>query len=576
MEQEADEIRRLKTCLSDLVGVLGLRAIWSGGEPSRIVSTLLDVLVWTLRLDFAYARFQDPMGGAPVESVRVGQERNFALRAPELGRLLDVWLQDLPHAALLQVPDPMGEGDVSIVAVRLGLQDAMGMLVAGSSRADFPLQTERLLLNVAANQAAIGLHEGRRLTQRAMELVAANEELNREIAERRRAEAERVKLEERLRQAEKMQAIGTLAGGIAHDFNNILGAILGHGELAQRKAGESGPLREHLDQVMQAGNRGKRLVEQILAFSRSGVGARIPVHVQSVVEETLDLLAASLPPTIRLEKMLNGADAAVLGDATQLHQVTMNLCTNALQAMPNGGVVSVTLERTDIAEPRELAHGTLTPRQYVGLQVRDTGTGIAPAVLERIFDPFFTTKRVGEGTGLGLSLVYGIVADHGGAVDVATREGAGTAFTVWLPTCGEAPARDVDAAGVLPHGNGEAVLIVDDERPLVSFAEEMLAGLGYEAVGFSSSADALAALRTHPDRYDVVLTDETMPDMTGTDLAREIRRLRADIPIVLMSGHSGPQFTERARAAGVSDILRKPLVSRDIAEALARVMPVRA
>jgi nitrogen-specific signal transduction histidine kinase/ActR/RegA family two-component response regulator len=397
-----------------------------------------------------------------------------------------------------------------------------------------------------------------------------------DITEQTRAEAERVKLEERLRQAEKMQAIGTLAGGIAHDFNNILGAILGYGDLAQQKAGESGALREQLDQVMQAGNRGKRLVEHILAFSRSGVGERIPVHVQSVVEETLDLLAASLPPTIRLEKMLRGADAAVVGDATQLHQVTMNLCTNAVQAMPKGGVLTVTLERMDIEAARELAHGTLAPGPYIQLQVTDTGSGIPPAVLERIFDPFFTTKRVGEGTGLGLSLVHGIVADFGGAVDVDTREGAGTTFTVWLPASGEAPARVVDVAGVLPHGNGEAVMIVDDERPLVSIAEEMLAGLGYEPVGFSSSVDALAAFRAEPERYDLVLTDETMPDMTGTDLAREIRRLRADIPIVLMSGYSGPQLTERAQSAGVSDILRKPLVSRDIAEALARVIPARA
>ena len=401
-------------------------------------------------------------------------------------------------------------------------------------------------------------------------------ETNNDITARKEAEAAKARLEGELRRSQKMEAIGTLAGGIAHDFNNILGAILGYGELAQHKAGESGPLREHLDQVMQAGNRGKRLVEHILAFSRSGVGERLPVHVQSVVEETLDLLAASLPPTIRLEKMLRGADAAVVGDATQLHQVTMNLCTNAVQAMPNGGVLSVTLERTDVGEARELAHGALAPGPYVRLQVSDTGSGIPPAVLERIFDPFFTTKGVGEGTGLGLSLVHGIVADFGGAVDVETREGAGTTFTVWLPASGEAPARVVDAAGLLPHGNGEAVMIVDDERPLVNVAEEVLAGLGYEPVGFSSSVDALAAFRAEPERYDIVLTDETMPDMTGTDLAREIRRLRADIPIVLMSGYSGPQLTERARSAGVSDVLRKPLVSRDIAEALARVIPARA
>ena len=264
-------------------------------------------------------------------------------------------------------------------------------------------------------------------------------ETNNDITARKDAEAAKARLEGELRRSQKMEAIGTLAGGIAHDFNNILGAILGYGELAQHKAGESGPLRENLDQVMQAGSRGKRLVEHILAFSRSGVGERLPVHVQSVVEETLDLLAASLPPTIRLEKMLRGADAAVVGDATQLHQVTMNLCTNAVQAMPNGGVLTVTLERMDIGEARELSHGTLAPGPYVRLQVTDTGSGIPPAVLERIFDPFFTTKGVGEGTGLGLSLVHGIVADLGGVVDVETREGAGTTFTVWLPASGEAP-----------------------------------------------------------------------------------------------------------------------------------------
>jgi PAS domain S-box-containing protein len=401
-------------------------------------------------------------------------------------------------------------------------------------------------------------------------------ETNNDITVRKHAEAEKVRLEAELRRSQKMEAIGTLAGGIAHDFNNILGAILGYGELAQRKAGEASAIRDALDQVMQAGNRGRRLVEHILAFSRSGVGERVPVHVQSVVEETLELLAASLPAGVRLEKALRGADAAVVGDATQLHQVTMNLCTNAVQAMPQGGLLTVTLDRIEITVRRTLSHGPLVPGAYMLLQVSDTGSGIPPAVLERIFDPFFTTKGVGEGTGLGLSLVHGIVADFGGVVDVSTRVGVGTTFAAWLPASGETAAPLADPAGVLPHGNGEAVMIVDDERPLVALAEETLAQLGYDPAGFDSSLAALAAFRAEPQRYDVVLTDETMPELTGTDLAREIRRLRADVPIVLMSGYSGPQLAERAHAAGVCDILSKPLVSRDIAESLARALPARA
>jgi CheY-like chemotaxis protein len=219
-----------------------------------------------------------------------------------------------------------------------------------------------------------------------------------------------------------------------------------------------------------------------------------------------------------------------------------------------------------------LSHGTLCAGGYVRLSVSDTGSGISPAVLERMFDPFFTTKRVGDGTGLGLALVHGIVADFGGAIDVATQVGAGTTFTIWLPAAGEAPRLVSESAGELARGHGETVMIVDDERALVALAEETLAGLGYEPVGFDSSVAALQAFRAEPQRFDLVLTDETMPDLTGTDLAREIRQLRPDTLIILMSGYSGTPLSERAQAAGVFDVLRKPLVRRDIAEPVARAL----
>jgi PAS domain S-box-containing protein len=393
-----------------------------------------------------------------------------------------------------------------------------------------------------------------------------------DITARKNAEAEQERLEIQLRQSQKLEAMGTLAGGIAHDFNNILGAILGYGELAQKAAAEDGVVRRYLDHVMHAGGRAKALVERILAFSRSGVGERGPINVQAVIEETLELLAASLTPGVRLDKRLQAGDAAIVGDATQLHQVAMNLCTNALQAMEQGGVLEVSLERVDVAQTRALSHGNLAPGAYVRLEVSDTGSGIEPQVLERMFDPFFTTKGVGEGTGLGLSLVHGIVADLGGAIDVCTAAGRGTTFTIWLPISGEAAAPTDEVDAELPRGDGQAVMVVDDEKPLVALAEEMLAKLGYEPIGFSSSVAALHAFRAAPQRFDVVLTDETMPEMVGTDLARQMLSLRPDIPIVLMSGYSGAQLHERACAVGIQEVLRKPLQSRDIAECLGRVV----
>jgi signal transduction histidine kinase/GAF domain-containing protein/CheY-like chemotaxis protein len=400
-----------------------------------------------------------------------------------------------------------------------------------------------------------------------------------DITQRKRAEEaqrmqerEREEMQRQLQQAAKMEAIGRLAGGIAHDFNNILGAILGYTELAQNKAGESGAVRRPLDQVMQAGARGKGLVDRILAFSRSGMVERVPLHVQSVVEETLELLTASLPADVRLEKLLDAADTAVVGDATQFHEVAMNLCTNAVHAMGQGGVLTVALERVAVGERRLLSHGTLCAGRYVRLLVSDTGTGIPLAVLERMFDPFFTTKRVGDGTGLGLALVHSIVADFGGAIDVETQVGAGTTFRIWLPAAGNISKLLPEPAGDVPRGNGETVMIVDDERTLVALAEETLAELGYEPVGFDSSVAALQAFRADPKRFDLVLTDETMPDLTGTELARKIRQLRPELSIILMSGYSGVQLSERAQAAGVSDVLRKPLIRREIAEPVARAL----
>ena len=393
-----------------------------------------------------------------------------------------------------------------------------------------------------------------------------------DVTDRKRFEEELRRSEQELRRAQRLESMGTLAGGIAHDFNNILGAILGYGEMALRGAKEGTRLRRDLDAIMSAGERGRALVDRVLAFSRSAVGERIPVHVEAVVREALDLLAGDLPEGIRVRTELRGGHAAMLGDPTQVHQVVMNLATNAVHAMPKGGVLRVSLERQHVEAARTMTVGALAPGRYLVLQVADSGSGIRADVFERMFDPFFTTKEVGVGSGLGLSLVHGIVTNVGGAIDVATELGKGTKFTVYLPHSGEAPGRTADEKRPLPRGAGQRVLVVDDEEPLVRLATETLEGLGYAPTGFTSSANALEAFGADPKGFDAVLTDERMPGVTGSNIIREVRRLNPSIPIVLMSGFVGAATALKARELGANDVLKKPLLARELATSLARVL----
>lgn len=393
-----------------------------------------------------------------------------------------------------------------------------------------------------------------------------------DISARKDAEAGRERLERQLRQAQKLEAIGTLAGGIAHDFNNILAAILGYGELVQKATAAGTPARRHIDAVMHAALRAKSLVHRILAFSRAGMGERTTVELRSLVDEALEQLAGTLRDGVRLERTLDAAPGAgVFGDATQIHQVVLNLCANAVHAMPAGGTLAVSLVPETVDAPRVVATSTLQPGRYVALRVADTGSGIAPQVIERIFDPFFTTKAVGVGTGLGLSLVHGIVADLGGGIAVESRLGHGTTFTVYLPwRQAEAAAADNDTPP--PLGSGEGVLVVDDEDTLVRLAEELLAEAGYEPVGFTSAADALAAFACDPQRFDAVLTDDVMPGMSGTELAAAVHRIRPTPPVLLMTGFVDAAVAARAREAGVAEVLVKPLSSPELARSLAAAL----
>ncbi len=387
-----------------------------------------------------------------------------------------------------------------------------------------------------------------------------------DITERKRAEEELKTMERRLRQAQRLEAMGTLAGGIAHDFNNILGAILGYGEMAQRDAPAGSRLARDLDSIVIAGERGRALVDRVLAFSRSAVGERVPIHVEGVVREVLDQVAAKSPSNVTLHAKLHAGRAAVLGDATQVHQVVANLASNAIQAMPAGGTLRLGLAIERVETPRAATIGGVGAGEHVVLTIADTGAGIAPGIVDRIFDPFFTTKEVGTGTGLGLSLVHGIVTQLGGAIDVASSLGTGSTFTVYLPRSGDAAAPVDEKDSALPRGGGQRVLIVDDEEPLVQIATRMLEDLGYVPVGFTSSTAALAAFRADPQRFDALITDERMPEMSGAALIREVRGMRGSMPVVLMSGYLG------ATQGEADVVLQKPLSRRDFAACLAKVL----
>jgi len=397
----------------------------------------------------------------------------------------------------------------------------------------------------------------------------------RDITERKLADAERSRLEQRLRQAQKMEAVGRLAGGIAHDFNNILGGILGYAEMLVEQTAAGSPFKRYAQNVLTAANRARGLVDQILAYSRSQRGKRVAVDLSRIVAETLELVRGSLDPGISLEAKLPATPLQVFGDATQLHQVVMNLCTNAIQALGGKGTLRVTLETAEVSAERALAHGAVVPGTYARLTVEDTGAGMDEATLGRIFEPFFTTKEVGKGTGLGLALVYGIITDAGGAIDVASAPGRGTAFTIYMPRVDVAVAADDEKQGPVARGNGERVLVVDDEQPLLAVTAEVLSRLGYEPVAFSESLAALAEFEAQPGRFDAAITDEVMPGLSGTELAGVIHRRRPELPILLVSGYIGPMMSERATAAGVNEVLKKPVQSREIAAALARVLAAR-
>lgn len=383
---------------------------------------------------------------------------------------------------------------------------------------------------------------------------------------------ERKGLESRLLQAQKMEAIGTLAGGIAHDFNNILAAIIGYTEMTRNKLARRPELQVYLDQVLKSCERARNLVAQILTFSRKTDQEIRPIDMGPLVKEALKMLRATLPSTIDINVNLDPDICAVLAEPTQIHQVIINLCTNAAHAMrEKGGTLDISLAKIELTPQTTLLQSDMNPGPYVILTVSDTGTGISSGILDRIFDPFFTTKERGEGTGLGLSVVYGIVKGYGGYITVQSEVGNGSVFRVYLPAIAHEQKSEAPPPEPAPRGS-ERILFVDDEDALVSMARESLHELGYRVVALSSSEEALDLFRSHPAQFDAVITDMTMPGMTGAGLAVELMKIRPDIPIILCTGFSEIITEDQARNLGIREFVLKPFSFREMAKVLRKIL----
>ncbi|MBW1767380.1 MAG: response regulator, partial [Deltaproteobacteria bacterium] len=403
-------------------------------------------------------------------------------------------------------------------------------------------EEDALFLSIFASQAAMAIENARLYGELEDRLEDAKQ------------------MQKTLAKSEKFEALGQMASGVAHDFNNILSAIMGYAEIAQYDIPEKNQVTQSIEQVLKASHRAKDLVSQILAFSRQSEQERIPVQVHQIVEEALKLLRASMPTTIEIRQDIATNGSAILADPTQIHQILMNLCTNAHHAMrEKGGILEVNVSNMEVGGNELATYPNLKPGPYIKLSISDTGDGMDQSTLERIFDPYFTTKEKGVGTGMGLAVVHGIVKSHDGAITVSSEQGKGTTFDVLFPRVQKDIEHEVEAFEPLPSGN-ERILFVDDEKALADLGKQMLGRLGYKVFTRTSSIEALEAFRADPYKFDLIITDMTMPNMTGDVLAEEIMAIRPDIPIMLCTGFSERITKENAKKIGIREFAMKPLI----------------
>lgn len=528
--------------------------------------------------DAALANSQDELkaiyDNAPVMMCLVDAERRVLYANPTLTAFVTICTDDL-HGGLAgnvlgcinALDDPRGCGfgpQCQNCVIRLAMEDTLKTgighhnvefhttLASNRSRREVTfLGSTALIQSVGPKQLLLCLND---------------------ITEHKRAEEVKESLQAQLLQAQKMEAIGTLAGGIAHDFNNILGAVIGYAEMARDACLAGTDIANDLDRVLEAGNRAASLVKQILAFSREVSNERIPLEPVHLVKEALKLLRPALPSTITIKQQFDACTKPIIADPTQIHQIVMNLCTNAFHAMEQtGGILEITLKDSEL-RPQDLPiQSGVRPGKFVVLSIGDTGPGIAPAILEKIFDPYFTTKEVGKGTGMGLSIIHGIVTTMGGFITCESELGAGALFQVYLPAAEKEVIYSTQPVEPILPGK-EHIFFIDDEEILADMGKTMLERLGYKVTVRNSSMEALLTFQSQPYQFDAVITDQTMPGMTGVDLARRMLHIRPDIPILLCTGYSSIINEEQALRYGIKGFAMKPLSKKYLALTLRKLL----
>ena len=514
----------------------------------------------------------------PIEALRKMEEIEFAVvvadqRMPEmegtifLEKIKENWPDTVriiitAHADLDIALDAINRGNVYRFIFKPWDERELKLAVKSAVNY-YELRSENKRLNKLLKKQNDQLQELTHSLERKVE--ERTKEIN-HIKKKRR------KLEMQLQQAQKMEAIGTLAGGIAHDFNNILSAIIGFTELATLNVNDGSAVLRNLDQVLKASERAKDLASQILTFSRQSEQEKKPIQIESHVRQALKLLRSSLPATIEIRQNIENNVDFILADPTQIHQVVMNLCTNAAHAMrEEGGIMKVTSKPVELDNDFTFQYPDIEPGPYLKLTVTDTGYGISSEIIDSIFNPYFTTKKKGDGTGLGLAVVYGIVKSYGGGITVQSELGRGSTFNVYFPRIESKTISETQEAKPLPRGN-ECIIFLDDEQVLVEMAEQILGALGYSVVTHTNSIEALELFRSDPDRFDLVITDMTMPKMTGDKMIREVLKIRSDIPTILCTGYSEKIDKEGASELGVSEFVMKPLDMRNLAVIIRKVL----
>jgi signal transduction histidine kinase/CheY-like chemotaxis protein len=494
------------------------------------------------------------------------------IRLPVVYATLAGWLVFLIYWQFGIPPDQPHGLMINQIIYLAGLNLLLMVICYSVERADrHNYYLARLLAAEKAKVSMINAGLEQIVAHRTEDLQSVNEKLSQEIEAHKASQSAREQLTRQLRQAQKMEAIGTMAGGIAHDFNNILGSLMGFTELALDDAAPGSSQQDNLQEVLTAGKRARDLVRQILAFSRRGEQCMAAVELGDVILEGQKLLRATMPTSIEIELELE-ARPKVLADATQINQLLMNLAINASHAMiDDTGKINIRLEQTEIDPSFCSQHPGTSPGPHARLTITDNGSGIAPEIMDRIFDPFFTTKPQGQGTGLGLSVVHGIVKNHGGAVTVNSQVGQGATFDIYLPVITDVQPVETVEPLALPGGR-ECILYVDDERSLLNYAHQMLTRLGYQVVIRDNALEALEYFKSHHPQIDLVITDLTMPHMTGDTLAVEIKRIRAAMPIILCSGLDNRMGTRKAEQIGISAVIRKPVLKADLAQTIRRVL----